>query len=240
MALRTYLDSIIARDPAARSRIGVALLYPGVHAVALHGVAHWLWGVGLTFLARWVSQISRAFTGIEIHPAARIGKNFFIDHGMGVVIGETAEIGDDVTLYHSVTLGGVNPTNGKGGKRHPTLLDGVIIGAGAQILGAITVGARSRIGANAVVTKDVAEGATMVGNPAKPTLVDGETYAQPFVPYGTPCEDMFDSESQKVDLLRCELEQMRKRLTELEADAKAASGDAASATAWSGRSANNA
>ncbi|MEO0411044.1 MAG: serine O-acetyltransferase EpsC [Pseudomonadota bacterium] len=235
MALGAYLDSIIARDPAARSRLEVALLYPGVHAAGLHMLAHALWTAKLTFLARWVSQIARLTTGIEIHPAARIGKNFFIDHGMGVVIGETAEIGDDVTLYHSVTLGGVNPANGKGGKRHPTLEDGVIVGAGAQILGAITVGERARIGANAVVTKDVSGGATMVGNPAKPTLVDGETYAQPFVPYGTPCEDMFDPESQKVELLRCELEQMRGRLSQLE---EAAHDDSA-AQAWSERSANN-
>ncbi|MEM6834102.1 MAG: serine O-acetyltransferase EpsC [Sphingomonadales bacterium] len=231
MALGAYLDSIIARDPAARSRIGVALLYPGVHAVGLHKLAHWLWQRRLTFLARWVSQISRTFTGIEIHPAARIGRDFFIDHGMGVVIGETAEIGDNVTLYHSVTLGGVNPTNGKGGKRHPTLEDGVIVGAGAQILGAITVGARARVGANAVVTKAVPEGATVVGNPAKPTLVDGETYAQPFVPYGTPCEELFDGDSQKIDLLRCELEQMRKRLAQLEEAQK----DDTPAAAWTSR-----
>ncbi|MEM1021822.1 MAG: serine O-acetyltransferase EpsC [Pseudomonadota bacterium] len=231
MALGAYLDSIIARDPAARSRIGVALLYPGVHAVGLHKLAHWLWQRRLTFLARWVSQISRTFTGIEIHPAARIGRDFFIDHGMGVVIGETAEIGDSVTLYHSVTLGGVNPTNGKGGKRHPTLEDGVIVGAGAQILGAITVGARARVGANAVVTKAVPEGATVVGNPAKPTLVDGETYAQPFVPYGTPCEELFDGDSQKIDLLRCELEQMRKRLAQLEEAQK----DDTPAAAWTSR-----
>lgn len=235
MQLAQFLDSIIARDPAARSRVGVALLYPGVHAVLMHRVAHSFWSVGLTFLGRWVSQIGRLLTGIEIHPAANIGKNFFIDHGMGVVIGETADIGDNVTMYHGVTLGGVNPANGEGGKRHPTLEDDVIIGAGAQVLGAITVGARARIGANAVVTRAVQSGATVVGNPAKPTLVDGDTYAQPFVPYGTPCEDLFDSDSQKVDLLRCELDQMRKRVSQLEA---AASGDTAAA-AWSGRTANN-
>lgn len=235
MALAQFLESIIARDPAARSRLSVALLYPGVHAVLMHRMAHFLWARGFTFLARWVSQMARFFTGIEIHPAANIGKHLFIDHGMGVVIGETADIGDNVTLYHSVTLGGVNPTNGEGGKRHPTLEDNVIIGAGAQVLGPVVVGARARVGANAVVTKAVPQGATVVGNPAKSTLVDGDTYAQPFVPYGTPCEDLFDPESQKVDLLRCELEQMRKRLAQLE---EAASDDGPAA-AWSSRTANN-
>jgi len=235
MSLTTFLDSIIARDPAARSRIGVALLYPGVHALWMHRLAHMLWTSGLTFFARWVSQISRALTGIEIHPAAQIGENLFIDHGMGVVIGETAIIGNNVTLYHAVTLGGVNPTNGVGGKRHPTLEDDVIIGAGAQVLGAIVVGARARVGANAVVTKAVKPGATVVGNPAKPTLVDGETYAQPFVPYGTPCEELFDADSQKIDLLRCELEQMRQRMSQLEA----ANNDEAAAAAWTNRGANS-
>lgn len=235
MQLAAFLDSIIARDPAARSRIGVALLYPGVHAVFMHRLAHVFWTMGLTFVGRWFSQISRLITGIEIHPAANIGKNFFIDHGMGVVIGETADIGDDVTMYHGVTLGGINPANGEGGKRHPTIENNVIIGAGAQVLGPIVIGARARVGANAVVTKAVQEGATVVGNPAKPTLVDGDTYGQPFVPYGTPCEDLFDSDSQKVELLRCELDQMRKRLIVLEK----ASTDEASAAAWASRSANN-
>lgn len=235
MQLTRFLDSIIARDPAARSRIGVALLYPGVHAVLMHRIAHFFWGKGLTFIGRWVSQISRLITGIEIHPAANIGQNFFIDHGMGVVIGETADIGNNVTMYHGVTLGGVNPANGQGGKRHPTLEDDVIIGAGAQVLGAIIVGARARVGANAVVTRAVPAGATVVGNPAKPTLVDGDTYAKPFVPYGTPCEDLFDAEDQKVELLRCELEQMRKRLMQLED----AASDDTSAAAWSNRTANN-
>ncbi|MEM6682488.1 MAG: serine O-acetyltransferase EpsC [Pseudomonadota bacterium] len=231
MPLTAYLDSIIARDPAARSRIGVALLYPGVHAVALHIAAHFLWTRGFTFLGRWISQMSRAFTGIEIHPAADIGKHLFIDHGMGVVIGETAIIGDNVTLYHGVTLGGVNPANGVGGKRHPTLQDDVIIGAGAQVLGAIDVGARARVGANAVVTKPVMAGATVVGNPAKPLLVDGETYAQPFVPYGTPCEENADPNVQKIDQLKIELDDLRTRLAALEDDQN----DGSSADMWSNR-----
>lgn len=214
--LNAFLDSIIARDPAARRRWEVLLLYQGVHALALHRAAHWLWRHGLCFLGRWLSQLNRFLTGIEIHPAARIGQRLFIDHGMGVVIGETAEIGDDVTLYHSVTLGGVDPSAGEGGKRHPSLGDGVIVGAGAQVLGPVKVGARARIGANAVVTKDVPEGATMVGIPARVALIDGKRAKQSFVAYGTPCEDMFDPESQKVELLRCELENLRRRLDALE------------------------
>src|SRR5919107_1131161 len=187
--LIAYLDSIKARDPAPRSRWEV-LLYPGVLAVALHRVAHWLYGGNLFFLARLVNHISRFLTAIDIHPGAVIGRNFFIDHGF-VVIGETATIGDDVTIYQGVTLGGTNPTNGVAGKRHPTVEDGVIIGSGAQVLGPITVGPRARIGANAVVTRDVPEGATMVGIPARPTLIGAEHYND-FVPYGTPCSENFD------------------------------------------------
>ncbi|MBN7792931.1 serine O-acetyltransferase [Microbacterium esteraromaticum] len=153
------------RDPAARSGVEVALLYPGLHAIWAHRVWHRLWRRGLRFPARMGSQVTRWFTGIEIHPAARIGRRFFIDHGMGVVIGETAEIGDDVMLYHGVTLGGRGPSHGK---RHPTLEDGVAVGAGAKVLGAITVGARCTIGANAVVTKDAPADSVLVGVPAKP------------------------------------------------------------------------
>src|ERR1700754_3024561 len=144
--LIAYLDSIKARDPAPRSRWEI-LLYPGVLALGLHRVAHWLFNGELYFLARMVNHISRFLTAIDIHPGAKIGANFFIDHGF-VVIGETAVIGDDVTIYQQVTLGGTNPTDGVGGKRHPTIEDGVIIGSGAQVLGPITIGARARIGAN--------------------------------------------------------------------------------------------
>ncbi|HEV2745991.1 MAG TPA: serine O-acetyltransferase EpsC, partial [Allosphingosinicella sp.] len=159
--LVAYLDSIKARDPAPRSRWEV-LLYPGVLAVALHRIAHWLFRGELFFLARMINHLARFLTAIDIHPGAVIGRRFFIDHGF-VVIGESAEIGDEVTIYQHVTLGGTNPTSGEPGKRHPTIGDGVIIGSGAQVLGPIHVGDRARIGANAVVTKNVPEGATMVG-----------------------------------------------------------------------------
>jgi serine O-acetyltransferase len=148
------------RDPAARGLLEVLFLYPGLHAVLLHRVAHRLWRAGFHFAARLLSHLNRAVTGIEIHPAATIGRRFFIDHGMGVVIGETSEIGDDVTLYQGVTLGG---TSQKKSKRHPTLRDGVVVGAGAIILGAVTVGEQARIGAGAVVVRDVPPGATVVG-----------------------------------------------------------------------------
>ena len=213
--LITYLDAVKARDPAARSRWEV-LLYPGVWALAFHRVGHALYRAQAFFLARVVNHIARFLTAIDIHPGARIGRNFFIDHGF-VVIGETAEIGDDVTIYQCVTLGGTDPANGVPGKRHPTLADGVIIGSGAQVLGPITVGRRARIGANAVVTRDVPEGATMVGIPAKSTLVDADAFARPFMPYGTPCSQKYDPETQKVELLRCEVETLRARLDALTA-----------------------
>jgi serine O-acetyltransferase len=214
--LIAYLDSVKARDPAPRSRWEI-LLYPGVLALGLHRVAHWLFRGELYFLARFVNHLSRFLTAIDIHPGASIGRNFFIDHGF-TVIGESAEIGDDVTIYQQVTLGGTNPTSGVPGKRHPTIGDGVIIGSGAQVLGPITVGARARIGANAVVTKDVPEGATMIGIPARPTLVDAEQYGKGFVPYGTPCSGMFDPETQKLEILKCEVEELTKRVAELIAE----------------------
>ena len=211
--LLAYLDSVKARDPAPRSRWEV-LLYPGVWALGFHRVAHWLFGGRLYFLARFVNHLGRMLTAIDIHPGATIGRNFFIDHGF-VVIGETAEIGDDVTIYQQVTLGGTNPTNGEAGKRHPTLCDGVIIGSGAQVLGPIIVGARARIGANSVVTKDVPPGATMVGIPARSTLVDAEQSSANFLPYGTICSETFDPATQKLEILQCEIEQLRKRIAEL-------------------------
>lgn len=186
-ALIDYLDSVRSRDPAPRSRWEI-LLYPGVLALALHRVAHWLFEGELFFLARFVNHVGRFLTAIDIHPGAKIGRHLFIDHGF-TVIGETAQIGDDVTIYQNVTLGGTNPANGLGGKRHPTLLDNVIVGSGAQILGPITVGQRARIGANAVVTDDVPEGATMIGVKARSTLVAAETWQRQFIPYGTPCKE---------------------------------------------------
>ena len=163
--LVAYLDSIKARDPAPRSRWEI-LLYPGLLAVGMHRIAHWLFEARLFFLARFINHLSRFLTAIDIHPGATIGAHLFIDHGFGVVIGETAEIGDNVSIYQGVTLGGTDPANGIGGKRHPTLANDVIVGSGAQILGPVTVNARARVGANAVVTKDVPEGAVMVGIPA--------------------------------------------------------------------------
>jgi serine O-acetyltransferase len=158
------ISSVLERDPAARSRLEVFLVYSGLHAIWIHRVLHWLWLHKLHFLARWLSQIARTLTGIEIHPAAVIGSGFFIDHGMGVVIGETAEIGADVTLYHGVTLGG---TSLEKGKRHPTIRDRVVIGAGAKVLGAITIGEDSRIGANAVVVHSVPPNSVVVGVPGQ-------------------------------------------------------------------------
>ena len=211
--LRAYLDSVKARDPAPRSRWEI-LTYPGVWALGFHRVAHWLFAADLFFLARVVNHIARFLTAIDIHPGATIGRNFFIDHGF-VVIGETAEIGDNVTIYQCVTLGGTSPDNGIAGKRHPTLSDGVIIGSGAQVLGPITLGARSRVGANSVVTKDVPAGATMVGIPARQTLVDAADYQKGFVPYGTPCSERFDPATQQLEILKCEVEQLQKRLAAL-------------------------
>jgi len=211
--LISYLDSIKARDPAPRSRWEI-LLYPGVLALALHRVAHWLFNGRLYFLARLINHISRFLTAIDIHPGARIGSNFFIDHGF-TVIGETAEIGDNVTIYQNVTLGGTNPANGIAGKRHPTIGDNAIIGSGARVLGPITVGRGAKIGANAVVTRDVPEGAVMTGIPARPTLVDAAEYQKSFVPYGTPCSERFDPQTQQLELLKCEVEQLRARVAEL-------------------------
>ncbi len=164
---------VFDRDPAARSTLEVITLYPGFHAIVIHRLAHWLWGTGFKWLARFISHMGRWLTGIEIHPGATIGRRVFIDHGMGVVVGETAEIGDDCTLYHGVTLGG---TSWDKGKRHPTLKPGVVVGAGAKILGPITIGANARIGSNAVVVKAVPDNATAVGIPAR--ILDSETEKQ--------------------------------------------------------------
>ena len=188
--LKQYLDSIIKRDPAAKSRLSVILTYPSVKAVFFHRIANFFCLAKFDLIARIISQFSRFLTGIEIHPKAKIGKNLFIDHGMGVVIGETSEIGDNVTIYHSVTLGGISPSidsdNQRDVKRHPTLKNNVVVGSGAQVLGPIVVGENAKIGANAVVTKDVPENAVMVGIPAK----NVGTTTKEFKPYGiTPSSD---------------------------------------------------
>jgi serine O-acetyltransferase len=158
------IQSVLERDPAARNTLEVLFCYPGLHAIWAHRLSHWLWKSGLKLFARWLSQITRGITGIEIHPGATIGRHLFIDHGMGVVIGETAEIGDCVTIYHDVTLGG---TSLEKVKRHPTIEDHVVIGAGAKVLGAITVGAHSRVGANAVVVKSTPPNSVVVGVPGQ-------------------------------------------------------------------------
>ena len=182
--MNDYLQSIIDRDPAAKSKLSVILTYPGVKAVFFHRIANFFSVAKIDLIARIISQFSRFLTGIEIHPKAKIGKNLFIDHGMGVVIGETSEIGDNVTIYHMVTLGGISPSidsdKQRDVKRHPTLLDNVVVGSGAQVLGPVVVGQNAKIGANAVVTKDVPENAVMVGIPAK----NVGTTTKEFKPYG--------------------------------------------------------
>ena len=191
--MNEFLESIIKRDPAAKSKLSIILTYPGAKAVFFHKIANFFAIAKFNLIARIISQFSRFLTGIEIHPKANIGKNLFIDHGMGVVIGETSEIGDNVTIYHMATLGGISPSvnsnEQRNIKRHPTLKDNVVIGSGAQILGPVTVGKNAKIGANAVVTKDVPENAVMVGIPAKNV---GETSGsdENFKPYGiTPESD---------------------------------------------------
>jgi serine O-acetyltransferase len=184
MLMNDFLQSIIDRDPAAKSKLSLILTYPGVKAVFFHRIANFFAKAKFNLIARIISQFSRFLTGIEIHPNANIGKNLFIDHGMGVVIGETSDIGDNVTIYHMVTLGGIAPSinsnDQRNVKRHPTIQDDVVIGSGAQVLGPVTVGRCAKIGANAVITKDVPEKAVMVGIPAKNVgLADSE-----FKPYG--------------------------------------------------------
>ena len=211
--LIAYLDSVKARDPAARSRWDV-LFYPGVWALALHRFAHWLWEGRLYFLARLINHFARFLTGIDIHPGARIGERFFLDHGFSV-IGESAVIGDDVTIYQHVTLGGTNPTTGEGGKRHPTIGSRVVIGSGAQVLGPIEVGEGAKIGANSVVTKDVPPASTVVGIPAKPVPVEAIHYSPGFMPYGTPCGEDCDPVRVRIGELEHELEELRTELRAL-------------------------
>jgi len=182
--MNSFLESIINRDPAAKSKLSVILTYPGVKAVFFHRIANFFSIAKLDLIARIISQFSRFLTGIEIHPKAKIGENLFIDHGMGVVIGETSEIGNNVTIYHMVTLGGISPSinsdDQRDSKRHPTLMDNVVVGSGAQVLGPVVIGKNAKIGANAVVTKDVPENAVMVGIPAK----NVGTATEEFKPYG--------------------------------------------------------
>jgi serine O-acetyltransferase len=213
------IDSMIARDPAARTRLEVVFCYPGFHAILIYRVARRFWLWRLRFLGRFISQMGRWLTGIEIHPGAKIGRHLFIDHGMGVVVGETSHLGDDVTLYQGVTLGG---TSLDAGKRHPTLEDNVVVGAGAQVLGPLTIGVGARIGANAVVLKDVPADATMVGIPAKvvlarPEAKSGQPKESSFCAYGTPTADLPDPVARAIDGLCGEVTNLQVRIRDLEA-----------------------
>lgn len=219
---REDIDAALERDPAVRSKLEVVLCYPGFHAVLFYRVAHWLWRRRWYLLGRMMSHIGRFLTGIEIHPGAKIGRRFFIDHGLGVVIGETSEIGDNVTLYHDVTLGGIAPSVDSGSqvdqKRHPTLQDGVIVGSGAQILGPITVGANARVGANSVVLKDVVPNTTVVGIPAK-VSVPKSVHSKPhFDAYGTPAEGVTDPVAKMIEDLNDRVAALSARVAELESD----------------------
>ncbi len=216
MSLRESIAAYRERDPAARSSAEILFCYPGLHAVLFHRAASWLWHHRAPLLGRFVSHLGQFLTGIEIHPGARIGRRVVIDHGMGVVIGETAEVGDDCTLYHQVTLG--TTTTVRGRKRHPTIGRGVIIGAGAKVLGAFTVGDNARIGANAVVVEPVAAGTTVVGIPARavaraPSRPSFETPA--FDAYGTPGDCALDPLLREIETLRAELAQVEQRLAAL-------------------------
>ena len=221
--LRDEIDATLARDPAARSRLEVVLCYPGFHALLFHCLAHWLWQHRWLLAGRFVSHLGRMLTGIEIHPGARIGKRLFIDHGMGVVIGETAEIGDDCTLYQGVTLGGTSLDRGQ--KRHPTLGNGVIVSVHAQVLGPFRVGDGARIGAQAVVLSEVPDGATMVGIPAKPVARRrASSESQPaFQPYALGPE-IPDPIARALSGLLDEVTSLRARLSELEKTEPAHSG----------------
>ncbi|WGF89009.1 serine O-acetyltransferase [Marinivivus vitaminiproducens] len=214
-SLREDIASVFERDPAARSKLEIVFCYPGIQAMAFYRLAHLLWNRGFLTLARWVSHCGRFLTGIEIHPGARIGRRFFIDHGMGVVIGETAQVGDDVTIYQGVTLGGVSLDPGK---RHPTIGNGVVIGAGAAVLGPFTVGDGARIGSNAIVLKEVPPGATMVGTAARrlgPRLAEKATC---FPAYGTGPMDPEDPTARTLERLEGQLAALAVRIEELEAE----------------------
>lgn len=219
--LREDIDGYLERDPAARSSLEIMLCYPGFHAMVIYRLCRWLWRRRLFLLSRFSAHIGRIFTGIEIHPGAEIGRRFVIDHGSGVVIGETAVIGDDVTLYHDVTLGGVAPSVDAhaqvGQKRHPTLGDGVIVGSGAQILGPITIGAHARVGANSVVTRDVPSSVTAVGVPAKVVMPRDKEQARQFQAYATTEEGCPDPVLQAMESLRAQVSVLGARVEELEA-----------------------
>jgi len=221
-SLREDIDAILARDPAAGSRLEILLSYPGIHAIMVHRLAHMLWRSGFRGLARFISYLGRIVTGIEIHPGAKIGRRVFIDHGTGVVIGQTADVGDDCTLYQGVTLGGTSLERGQ--KRHPTLEAGVLVSAGAKVLGPFTVGKGAQIGSNAVVLHAVPPGVTVVGIPAK--VVEKKTTSTPpkaeFVPYGNPSDDDADPTAKELVALRTEIAALTERLEQIEQERKKA------------------
>jgi serine O-acetyltransferase len=212
------IDSYIERDPAAKGRIETVLTSPGLHAIGIYKLSNFFWSIKLTLLARILSYIGRLITGIEIHPAAEIGSRLFIDHGMGVVIGETASIGNDVTIYHGVTLGGVSPSEDSASqvnkKRHPTLEDKVIIGSGAQILGPITIGQNSKVGSNSVVSKNIEANKSVIGNPARYTVVQNSSGVKKFRAYGLSKGD--DSRAATVEQLEMDNADLKKRIEKLE------------------------
>jgi serine O-acetyltransferase len=212
--IRNDIKVIFERDPAARSVLEILLCYPGFHAMRFHHLAHWLWKKELRVLARFVSHVSRCLTGIEIHPGATIGEGFFIDHGMGVVIGETSEIGKNVTLYHGVTLGG---TSWNKGKRHPTIGDNVIVGAGAAILGAIRIGENSKIGSGSVVNREVPPNSTVVGIPGRVVFREGNVYSDPTGVAGTP-----DPEGKAIQCLTDQIIALEKRVDEMRRELESA------------------
>lgn len=223
--LREDIKSFKARDPAARSALEIILCYPGFHALLVYRLSHWLWGLKVRLLARFISHVGKILTGIEIHPGAQIGRRFVIDHGTGVVVGETSIVGDDVTLYHAVTLGGISPAVDSGSqvgvKRHPTIMDGAIIGSGAAILGPITIGEGARVGSNSVVTKDVPASVTAVGIPAQVIMPRDKRKAREFQAYGTPIGGSPDPVLQSIESLRGQVSTLMERVEELEAQLEA-------------------
>ena len=221
MILRTFksdVEIIKERDPAARGILEIFLCYPGFQSIVIHRFTHKLWQLNIPLIPRFLSHINRLMTGIEIHPGAKIGKRVFIDHGMGVVIGETAEIGNDVTIYHGVTLGGISPNEDsasqKEKKRHPTLEDKVTVGSGAQILGPITIGQNSKVGSNSVVTTNVDPNRSVIGNPARYTIVANSTGKKKFRAYGLSKGD--DSRTAIVDQIQKDNKELQERIADLE------------------------
>jgi len=217
--IREDISAYMDRDPAARSGFEIILCYPGFHALVGYRLSHWLWLKGFRLLARFIAHVFKIITAIEIHPGATIGNRFVIDHGTGVVIGETSEIGNDVTIYHAVTLGGVAPSvdsaSQVGAKRHPTLQDDVIVGSGAAVLGPIVIGTGARVGANSVVTKEVPPGVTAVGIPAKVLMPKDREKAREFQAYGTPTDGP-DPVVQTIDALRGQVKALISRIEQLE------------------------